>query len=543
MRISNVLSVPVATSGDLPAGITVGETRWVAAENLHFVWAGAAWIGDGGASGGFTAEDAQDAAAAALYDSHSFNWGYDDANNHISGEVQTQPSGGITVGLSGLYVNSTDDLNLANISALSALINGSHNVTGDSVIAAITGTNALFNGTFSVTGESNIAAVTGTDALFNGAVTITGNSVLASVSGNNLNVSGNNILGAISGNSVNITGNSILAGVSGNNISITGNSVFADISGTSISISGTATITGNSVLAAISGSSINITGSSLFADVSGNNINISGNNVLGAISGNSISITGNSTLAGISGNSVSITGNSILAAVSGSSIHITGNSTLAGVSGSSLNITGNSVLAGISGTGLNISGNVTITGLTSLADVVITKDQWKDIIVPGSLLGAAASAPDPVNLPGTTTIKVFGFDGATTLEQLYGQFEMPHDYKEGSLLSPHVHWCASTAASGSVVWNMDYAWANPSGTFVSGTISGDGATTSTSGVHLISDLTDVTITGLKIGGILAFRLWRDPTVSGDTYEADACLLSVGAHYVMDTLGSDSEFTK
>lgn len=166
----------------------------------------------------------------------------------------------------------------------------------------------------------------------------------------------------------------------------------------------------------------------------------------------------------------------------------------------------------------------------------VGENQWNDIIIPGAALGAGASAPDPISHPSASTVIVYGFDGNNILEQLYGQFELPHDYEQGSILSPHVHWTPTTTASGSVIWNMDYAYANVNDVHISGTVSGECSGGGT-GIHRLCALTDISITGARIGGVMSIRLYRNPTASGDTYINDAALLSIGIHYKSDTLGS------
>ena len=49
-------------------------------------------------------------------------------------------------------------------------------------------------------------------------------------------------------------------------------------------------------------------------------------------------------------------------------------------------------------------------------------------------------------------------------ESLHFVAQLPHSYKEGTNIVPHVHWMPSTTNAGDVVWELEYAWTNVSGT-------------------------------------------------------------------------------
>ena len=80
---------------------------------------------------------------------------------------------------------------------------------------------------------------------------------------------------------------------------------------------------------------------------------------------------------------------------------------------------------------------------------------WDDIALGSGALGAGASAPDLINI-NNSGIYLYGFAGAATIEQLYGSFEVPHNYKEGTDLIPHIHWLTTTTNTGNVKWQVDY---------------------------------------------------------------------------------------
>lgn len=168
---------------------------------------------------------------------------------------------------------------------------------------------------------------------------------------------------------------------------------------------------------------------------------------------------------------------------------------------------------------------------------------WDDIILNPESLGTGASAPDLTTFVGNT--RAYAFNGATTLEQLYGSFEIPHGYKEGTDLRPHIHWSPTTAGTGNVKWQMEYVMAKVDQTFTTSTttITAIDSTNAISNQHLAVEFGMMSGIDVKIGEVCRFRLFRDPTDVLDTYGADAALMSLGIHYEIDGDGSRTTFVK
>lgn len=162
---------------------------------------------------------------------------------------------------------------------------------------------------------------------------------------------------------------------------------------------------------------------------------------------------------------------------------------------------------------------------------------WNDINVAGTSLGVAASAPDLIQL-NSGTIYVRGFDGNVTTEQLFGDVEIIHTYKEGTDLVPHVHWMPTTTNAGNVKWQMTYAWTNRgSAAPAEATISVVQAAGGTAWVQRRADFPAISGSGKGIGSHLSIRFFRDPSDGSDTYPNDAAVLSIGFHHEIDSLGS------
>lgn len=163
---------------------------------------------------------------------------------------------------------------------------------------------------------------------------------------------------------------------------------------------------------------------------------------------------------------------------------------------------------------------------------------WNDINFEGASLGTGASAPDLVSILGSGSILARAFDGNVTLEQMYGGGEILHDYREGTDLHMHVHWMPTTTNTGNVEWHMEYSWANVNDVMPApSTISSVLATTGSAWKSYVQNIGIASGTGKKIGSHVAFRLYRNPASTNDTYPDDAVLLSVGIHHEVDSLGS------
>jgi hypothetical protein len=157
----------------------------------------------------------------------------------------------------------------------------------------------------------------------------------------------------------------------------------------------------------------------------------------------------------------------------------------------------------------------------------------------------AGTVPSLVVVPGTT-IEVTAFNGTATAEQVCIVKELNHDYQEGTDLFFHTHWFPTTTASGFVKWNIDY-WITHSDftTVISGTLSvKEYASPNTAWVQKFTSFPNFSLGALgKIGSQIAFRFYRDPTDSEDTYGAPAAVATIGWHYLTNSRGSSQLSSK
>jgi len=151
-----------------------------------------------------------------------------------------------------------------------------------------------------------------------------------------------------------------------------------------------------------------------------------------------------------------------------------------------------------------------------------------------------SNAPDFVlfkNDGGTSVgTYAYAFDKNTN-ESVFYVMQLPHNWKEGSDLKAHVHWCPIDTGTGNVRWALEYTWANIGGTFGNATsfVMQDAAD-GTAYKHQMTDATTLTATGKTHSSMLVCRLFRSAVNAADTYDNDAIFLELDFHYEVESLG-------
>jgi hypothetical protein len=139
------------------------------------------------------------------------------------------------------------------------------------------------------------------------------------------------------------------------------------------------------------------------------------------------------------------------------------------------------------------------------------------------------------NLTGIPGPEIWFFRDGQGIEAMSFTVQLPHNWKEGSTIYPHIHWIPkSSAASGTMKWNLEYSWVNIDGTY-------SGLTTSSVTVnapfvmnqHLMTNLTSgnagISGEGKTLSSVLICRIYRNSSNSEDTYSGDAGGLSMDFH--------------
>lgn len=194
--------------------------------------------------------------------------------------------------------------------------------------------------------------------------------------------------------------------------------------------------------------------------------------------------------------------------------------------------------------GGNEDGNTTIE---ADGTIIFNGDAtgWEDLRVPGLTAKYAGSQPPTLGPFGSSgNLLVNRFNGGSSVNAVYINVQMPHSWKSGSTIYPHIHWSPTTTDAGSVKWNFEYCWIDYGSTFSSTTtISATQASGGTAWKHQIASFPAISGTGHDISSILIIRLFRDPTDGSDTYEEDAAFIDFDIHYEINSVGSHTDFTK
>ena len=178
----------------------------------------------------------------------------------------------------------------------------------------------------------------------------------------------------------------------------------------------------------------------------------------------------------------------------------------------------------------NQVGNVTVEELL--------EDGWDDLRFPAHGINPAGAADAPTldttlsSFPGTLL-----FSGS--LENVVvGVAQMPHAWKAGTPVEPHIHWSKPVGSASAVTWELYYRqlgfpsdvpgdWVGP----VEGVIAAGDPTTSNS--HIITPFGLLDMTGRRESSMLCWQIRRQGATDADTgtarlYEFDIHYYSVKA---------------
>lgn len=136
------------------------------------------------------------------------------------------------------------------------------------------------------------------------------------------------------------------------------------------------------------------------------------------------------------------------------------------------------------------------------------------------------------------------FPRLSTTEFVTFNFQMPHRWKEGSAVYPHVHFLQDQNLT--PTFKIDYRWVNIGAAvpdFTTGHTLGTivGTETWTTGLlhRIVHNATGISGTGKTFGSLLQVKLYRDD----DTYVGDCIAVSFGLHFEIDSFGTSSEYAK
>ena len=168
-------------------------------------------------------------------------------------------------------------------------------------------------------------------------------------------------------------------------------------------------------------------------------------------------------------------------------------------------------------------------------------DRWDDLRFPAGNLKAGSSGVPTWN-------NTYGLQEFAIGDYLFCQVQLPHAWREGTVLRPHFHWMKITSGPNLVNWQLDYRWARIGEVMDVAwtTISDETPDVSdgdTAWQHALTALPDITPPdGTQVSDMLVCKISRIAT-AGASYGTRAALLEFDIHYKIDSFGSEQEYTK
>lgn len=173
----------------------------------------------------------------------------------------------------------------------------------------------------------------------------------------------------------------------------------------------------------------------------------------------------------------------------------------------------------------------------------LDEPRWEILSVPSQTIVLPGTA-DPGRESATGSLL---FDSATT-ETVYTLISIPRGWETSTAVSPTAHWTKTTSATGDVAWRIRHK-VTPLGSTIPSWSTADTVTATlntdndTADEHLATEFTDVAVADPDPGTVILFELSRLGADSGDTYGADARLLSFDVLFRHQDKGSRKEWMK
>lgn len=119
---------------------------------------------------------------------------------------------------------------------------------------------------------------------------------------------------------------------------------------------------------------------------------------------------------------------------------------------------------------------------------IYCQEGWQDLLCTIEARSTGVGIPTYTALPaGPTNVDAYQFAAGDTVSFYV---HMPHDYKWGTAMYPHVHWIANTASTNTVTWRIQYSFARGYGIDQFGASTTIDITQANSGVamtHMIAE--------------------------------------------------------
>lgn len=168
-----------------------------------------------------------------------------------------------------------------------------------------------------------------------------------------------------------------------------------------------------------------------------------------------------------------------------------------------------------------------------------TADGWADIVSEFYTRGGPASPGVSVFRNG---IYLYEFTNSDTLEA-FSNFHIPHAYKPGTMMYPHVHFSVTSNNSGVVRWGFEWTFArrhdstgqitfgNTATLYKDFTVPANSAYTHF--VAEVDDLAGIPGTNIEVDGMVLMRIFREAAHVNDTFPDSVWAITADLHIEVD----------
>lgn len=164
---------------------------------------------------------------------------------------------------------------------------------------------------------------------------------------------------------------------------------------------------------------------------------------------------------------------------------------------------------------------------------------WADIV---SELFIRDTPAAPIAQPFRGGLVLWDFtDG--DMREVYANFHVPHSWKAGTMIYPHMHFSVNSSNSGTIRWGFEYSWArrhDSTGQIVfpaSSTITLDFEVPANSEYkHFVAEVPQgqgIVGTGLEVDAMILMRIYRDGGSAADTFAGSAFGITADLHIEVD----------
>lgn len=136
---------------------------------------------------------------------------------------------------------------------------------------------------------------------------------------------------------------------------------------------------------------------------------------------------------------------------------------------------------------------------------------------------------------------------ANETREMFANFHMPHSWKPGTMLYPHVHFVTNSTGAGTVRWVFEYTWArrhDSSGQLkfqpTQNLVREFAILANNDDTHFVGEMPEgqgIVATGLEVDAMIMMRIYREGAHVNDTFEASVWAITADLHMEVDRVAT------